>query len=48
MKVGRQDAGCRPLVLTSAALPVQSRQGIRVLVAGTENILDNLYFGALP
>lgn len=25
----------------------QSKPGIRVLVAGTENILDNLYFGAL-
>ena len=33
--------------LTEAVLPAQSKPGIRVLVAGTENILDNLYFGAL-
>ena len=39
-------ANCKTVDADEVCAAAQSKPGIRVLVAGTENILDNLYFGA--
>ncbi len=45
---GRPPSAPRPLRRARCGGGAQSNAGMRVLIVGTENILDNLYYGLLP